>query len=320
MPETSEKRKITFRTWLLAVPPLLILPFVVPIPEALDKIYVVRTFGSLFHFVLPGLLVAFFHRFGRFRGRLLPSVLLAFALSAGAEIAQSLVGRHPRLIDAGVDLSGALFAAGVISYRGGRPRAVYIPLLLFLAAVPWLFWKVPGNIVARRDAADRFPLIADFDTRTDRVLWDLGSNGGGRFGFADRRDGPGQVICIFGGPRDPWPGVAMHGIPRDWSGWDKLVFEAVIAEGGPARLAVRLDDYQGIKEKTWCVTRVDLDRTWRRYEIDLRDLAAGLESRIFRLDDLSLLVLYLVDVETDVTVCIDNMTLEMDSPPTGGDE
>ena len=289
---------------------LLLLPFVVPIPEELERMRALRSLGAMAHFGLPAALALVLHRHGPLRGSVLKAGAAAFALAAFMEIPQAFVGRHPRWQDAGIDLSGVLAACGWLLWHGRR--AGY-GLALCVAACGFMAVRmapVPLFFLAERAAASGMPVVADFESRLGMFLWDHNDGGHGRYArIADPGQPGNHVVRLDARPHHVYPGILARGLPRDWSPYRALVFRARQVEGAPCRLAVRLDDFTSRSDGRGVQRGYDLAPEWRTFRVDLAELASRAD-RPFRLDDIDSLLLYLGGIQDGVAVLIDDIRLE----------
>lgn len=303
----SARRRIP-RRWFAAL--LLIVPFLVPIPGRLERMHVLRSLGVLAHFSLPLLLTLILYRMGPVRGRLGPAAVAAFALTAGCELVQAHVGRHPRWQDAGVDLTGVLSGVG---WTLSRVRARRIWLLLPVAgclSTATILRDVPRFALAEVLVARHFPRLADFEDGRENVLW--GNNVGeeGRLAVVEAGGGRGHVLLLKGEAGERYPGAIMRGMPRDWTGYARLVFDARVVRGGPLVLAVRLDDFKSLKDGVWLGEGFRLDGNWKHCVIDLDDARQYGDARTFRLDDLDSMLFYVDHPQRDIAVQLDDVSLE----------
>jgi len=298
------------RRRLLLAAAALLLPFVVPVPETLERMRALRTLGALAHFGLPALLALVLHRHGPLRGSVLKAGAAAFALSALMEFPQALVGRHPRWQDALIDLSGAAAAAGLLAWRRDRRPAA---LAVALAAAAFMAVKMaplPAFFLAERAALERFPTLAGFETGLEMFLWSHNDSGHGRYDRVPDPDDAANHVCrLRAAPHHRYPGILARGLPRDWSGYRRLTFRVRREAGPPCRIRVRLDDFASRSDGVGVERGFDVGPAWRTCAVDLAELAAG-APRPFRLDDIDSLLLYLGGVEDDVTVLIDDISLE----------
>lgn len=289
---------------------LLLLPFVVPVPGSLERIYVLRSLGVLAHFGLPLLLALLLYRTGPLSGRLTAAAAAAFALAASCELVQSFVGRHPRFEDAGVDLAGVLLLVGWLRWRRSRRPAWLALALLCLAVVPFQLRHVPPTLTAMNRIRERLPVLDDFEDRATDRLWGQNDTKTGSFWISSPPERGDHVMNLSGEPGELYPGVILRGLPRDWSSARRLVFDARCRIGGSAVLTVRLDDFTSRKDALFCGQSVRLGPEWVRCEIDLIAAAARVSGRTFRLDDLDSVLFYLDSPPTALAVQFDNITLE----------
>ncbi len=297
-------------TWLLTgIAFLLLIPFLVPVPESLERMRGLRSLGVLAHFVLPGMLAVVLYHRGKWRGSILKAGLAAFVFSALTEIVQAYVGRHPRFLDALVDLAGVITAGGWLLYRRDRRALAWACMLLGLVIIPIKLYTLPGFLLAERLAVQRFPVIADFETQTEMWLWGHNERGHGRYSrWADPTAGS-MVLKLTGADYHYYPGILARGLPRDWSSYESLCFRVKLLDGSPCNIAIRLDDYASRKDSVAVQRSYRLEGQWQEHRIDLADLAVSSE-RPLRLDDIDSLLLYLFDVTGRVTVLIDDIVLE----------
>ena len=286
----------------------LLVPFLVPIPDELERIRSLRALGVLAHFGLPAVLALILSRWGPLRGRLFAAGAVAFALAAGCEILQNFVPRHPRWLDVGVDLSGVVLMVGWIRWRERRDGRWLAACAVGVLVLVSQTYSIPGFLLAERQARENFPVLGDFETSTQMALWQRNEGGHGYFERVRLDDGN-HVLSLHAAPHHLYPGAIARGLPRDWSGYSMLSFRARLAKGTKAQLTVRLDDFASRADFLWCGRHMQLDEQWRTYDLDLEGAAAGVQDRPFRLDDIDSLLLYLTGVEDGVTVLIDDIVL-----------
>ncbi len=285
---------------------LLLTPFVVPVPDDLERMRSLRGLGVLAHYGLPAVLTILLHRSGPLKGRLLAAGATAFALSAGCELLQMFVGRHPRLRDAGVDLSGVLTVVGWIGWRRGDGRVWLAALAAGLLVIAEETRELPFFIMAERQAAERFPVLGDFESRLEIHLWDHNEGGHGFFDVVD--DGRSRVLRLRAADHHDYPGVLARGLPRDWSAFGTLAFRVRTLEGD-VEVTARLDDFASREDALWCGDTFAVGPEWRECVVDLAAAAASVGDRPFRLDDIDSLLLYLTGVDGPTTVLIDDIVL-----------
>ncbi|MDO9172306.1 MAG: hypothetical protein Q7W29_10785 [bacterium] len=288
----------------------LLVPFVVPVPGSLERMQPLRSLGVIAHWGLPCALTLLLWRRGPLRGRLFAAAAAAWLLTAGCELVQGFVGRHPRWEDAGVDLAGVVSAVGWVLARARGRRAAYALVLAGFALVPYLLRDLPGIVRGSRLAQARFPLLADFEDDREFALLGDNDEGGGVFWVGAGAGSSSRVLNLRAEAGDVYPGVVIRGLPRDWSAWRTLAFDARLAGAGAEELTVRLDDFQGRSDPVWIGESFRLGPQWTRCVMDLRAARPREGARTFRLDDIDSMLFFLGRPEGGVTVQLDNVTLE----------
>ncbi len=287
---------------------LLLVPFLVPIPDDFERMRSLRALGVLAHFGLPAALAFVLFRTGPLKGRLLLAGLSALGLAAGCELLQTFVARHPRWLDVGVDLAGVSMAVGWLAWRLGRGRIWIAASVAGFAVLLSQTYSIPGFVLAEGRAAKAFPVLGDFESGLQMALWDHNQGGGGRYDRVTLRDGS-HAMAMRANADNVYPGAIVRGLPRDWTEYSVLTFRARLEQGAGTQLTVRLDDFDSREDTLWCGETFRLDEEWRSYSIDLVNASAQVSERPFRLDDIDSLLLYLTRVEDGVTVLIDDIVL-----------
>ncbi len=294
----------------LAVAAALLVPFVVPVPGFFERLQPLRSLGVIAHWGLPFALTLVLYRRSPLRGRLFAAAAAAWALTASCELVQGFVGRHPRWEDAGVDLAGVVSAVGWVLARVRGRRAALALVLAGFAVVPYLLRELPGFVLGSRLARERFPLLADFEDDREFALLGDNDEGGGVYWVAPADAGASRILSLRAEAGDVYPGVVIRGLPRDWSAWRTLAFDARAADGEPAELTVRLDDFQGRSDPVWIGESFRLGPQWTRCVMDLQAASPREGVRTFRLDDIDSVLFFLGRPRGGVTVQLDNITLE----------
>ncbi len=297
------------RRWLLLLF-LLLMPFLVPIPEALERRHLVRALGHQLHVPLILGLTLLLHRRGPLAGRLLLACVAAAAAGGAVEIVQQFCGRHARLRDFGLDLIGVGLAATWELWRLHRSRPALVLGLLLLLAVPAQLASLPAQLAAERAARDRFPSLGDFETRDQRHLW--GESYEGSFGLArPAGGGEGRVLRVRAPASASYPGVVMRGFPADWSAYTSLEGRARMVEGAgdSLLLMVWLDDYHGYREGAWVTDRIHVSRNWRHFRVLLKEMEEHPPGRELDRRDVYSLVFYLPQPKVAAVIELDDLRL-----------
>ena len=295
------------RKWQLCLP-FLIIPFLISIPDDLERMRAFRSLGSLFHVVLPFLLTLLLFKRGPLSGKIFYSGIVAFLAIALCEPLQILVGRHARYQDALIDLTGVLIAVCFVQWRAGFGRKWLTGMLIVLLIFPWILWSVPGFIAAQQTAKERFPLLADFETKTEQALWDLNTPAvNSLLNYESTSDN--TFISVTGSAEDYYPGASAIGLPRDWSDYTRLIFKARATQG-KVLLTVRLDDFQSRSDAVWCGQQFKISETWEEYSVDLEKISESVTSRKFRMDDIDNILFYMYITKGTRTVQLDDIRLK----------
>lgn len=292
---------------------LLVAPFLLPVPETLQRQLLFRSLGNQLHVILFVGLTLLLHARGPLRGRLLLAVAATVLIGGGVEVAQSLTQRHPRWVDFSLDLVGIGLAACWIRWRGQGSRPALGLGLLLLLVFPVRLHDLPWRLAAEREAGKRFPLLADFETSLERHLWEDTHGGRISFPYVDDR---GHVLRLQGGPPDGYPGTELRGFPGDWSAQDRLegLARAPAVAGDSLKICLRLADYHGRRAADWTVSRFWIGARWQKCEVDLKSLVTVTAGESLQLDDLVEFVIY-VPVPTDTfTVELDDWRLVSAQP------
>lgn len=295
--------------WRLLLAALLTVPFFVPVPRELQADPIWGGLGDRLHVVLLGLAMLFLYWFGPLRGRLFPSVAAAAILGGAIELLQILVGRHARWHDLGQDLIGIGIALGFVLWRGAKLRlglALMIALILF---VPWQMREIPLVVSAQRLGEQRFPLLADFETRDERVLWTEEYDG--ELSWTEASPGGNGALRLKGGPSGSYPAAVMFRFPSDWSAHDTLKVDVRLAraQADSVRGGIVLTDYDGYHENIWLQKSFHAVAQWRTVSLSIRR-PLNRDRRPMQLDDVFLLKVYLSRPPQAVVLEIDNLRLE----------
>ncbi len=292
---------------------LLLFPFFIHIPRSLNHHPIISPLGDQVHIFLFGGIALLLYWFGPMQGRIWRAALVSAVMGGAVEFLQLLVGRQALFTDFLLDLLGIGIVVAFVIWRGHkRPLAKWIFLLLVLT-VPAQLYHMPWRIAATYRCQGMFPLLADFDTYSDRYLW--GNNMKGLLSFPrieDSPDGDGHVLRLSGDTESHWPGALMRRFPEDWSEYSviKLDVRMVEAPGDSVRFGFRLDDYEGIKEMAWIAKSFHATRQWQTFSIPLVDRKLANSDRNLNLAEMDRLIIYFSKPKEMRTIEIDNLRLE----------
>lgn len=311
--------------WVLAAF-LLVVPFFVKIPKSLNNHPIVGPFGDQLHVVLLGALTFLIYWVGPVRGRVWAAAGIAVLLGGAIEFIQIPFGRSALFKDFLLDLLGIGLATGFILWRGHRRSWAQPAFFMLLLVLPAQMWRLPFVAAAASHNRDTFPVIADFESRWDHLLWSDNMEADLEIvEVADGPHGPTRVLRLTGAPPVNWPGAYIRRFPRDWTGYTTLAAEVRLVSGGTesGRLGIRLDDVDGIKEEVWISKGVDVGPEWTT--VTFRFAEARMQwgsGRVFDHTDLEKVLFYLPKPATETIVEIDDVRLlpDPDAPPVAPSE
>jgi VanZ family protein len=292
---------------------LFLFPFFIRIPRALNHHPVISPVGDQVHIFLFAGVTFLLYWFGPLQGRIWRAAIVSAIMGGSVEFLQLLVGRQALLKDFLLDLVGIGLVVCFIMWKGHRIRAGKWIFWLLLASIPLQLYYLPWRIEAAYRAKAMFPVLADFEHRSDRYLW--GANMSGKLDFTEIPDAPegtGRVLRILGDDETPWPGAVMRRFPDDWSDHATLKFDARMVEGSgdSVRFSLRLDDYEGIREVVWTYQSFEATHGWRTFTMDIADRKLWNSDRNLELTEMDRLIIYFPQPQEPVTVEIDNIRLE----------
>lgn len=298
----------------------LIVPFFVKIPKGLNQHPIIGPFGDESHVAIFFAVTLLLYWKGPFRGRLWWAVGASVVAGGLIEFIQIPFGRQAQLKDFLLDLQGIGIVAALILWRGDRRPWGRWAMVVLLATLPLLAWRLPFIASAASGTHDRFPMIADFEGRFDGWLWI--SNMAVDFEVEAVDDGPAgptRVMRLTGSPPTNWPGILIRRFQRDWTGYHTIAADVRVVEGPDegAKLGLRLDDVRGAKMDVWISKSFDIDREWQtiRFRFADTELPWG-DPRVFDHADLETVIFFLPKPQESTTIEIDNVRLIGNPPPT----
>ncbi len=292
---------------------LLLFPFFIRIPRSLNHHPVITPIGDQVHIFLFGGITLLLYWFGPLQGRIWRVALVSAVMGGAVEFLQLLVGRQALFTDFLLDLVGIGIVVSFVIWRGHGRRAGKWVLLLLLLSIPAQLYFLPWRISATYRCQNTFPALANFEAYGDRYLWT--SNMKGKLTYpriADTPDGEGHVLRLAGGSESNWPGAIMRHFPEDWSGYTalKLDVRLVDAPGDTVKFGLRLDDYEGMKEKIWVAQSFPATRQWQTFTMPIADRRMHNSDRNLTLEEMDRFIIYFSKPQEIWTIDIDNIRLE----------
>jgi hypothetical protein len=295
--------------WRVLLALVLLVPFFVPIPRELQNHPVWAGFGDRLHVILLGGTTLFLYWFGPLRGHLLRSVLGAAVIGGLIELLQLLVGRHALWHDFFQDLIGIGIVLGFVTWRGAGSRIGLVLMCSLVVLVPWQMREIPRVMSAKGLSAERFPLLADFETERERWLWS--DDYDAEVGFAARADGTGTALILRAPSKGLWP-AAVHGrFPADWSNYDELVMEVRLVESAAdsVRAVLAVQDYEGYRASRSIRRSFHATNEWRTVALRLYPLEDPPPRGELDLQDVFSLRVMVPQPEVEAVLAIDNLRL-----------
>ncbi len=299
------------RTWLVISGLLVLLvPLLVPLPPQVRHDPTLNLLGDRAHVLIFAGLTWLLHLIGPLRGRPLGCAVAAAVIGGVSEVLQQFVGRSPLLSDFALDLLGIGLALTWIQWRRRRARAAIAAAAFLLAVLAYTMRDAPALFRAMVDVRRSFPLLSDFESRDQLVLWRERSNEGCSLLSVDPPHG--QVLSVSTSGGENWPGVVGGHLPADWTGHDTLVLEARLSSStaDSLRLGIRIDDYLSREDKEWASRGYAITREWRTMRFPLTDLMTSQGTRRIDLGDVFALTVFLARPAGPARFEIDNVRLE----------
>lgn len=292
---------------------LFLFPFFISIPRSLNHHPVISAIGDQVHIFLFGGITLLLYWFGPLQGRIWRAAAVSAFMGGAVEFLQLLVERQALFTDFLLDLLGIGIVVGFIYWRGHGSTAGKWVFLLLVISIPAQLYQLPWRVSAAYRCQGMYPLLANFEVYGDRYLW--AANMEGQLSFPridDSPDGEGTVLRLTGDATSHWPGAAMRRFPDDWSEYSTLKFDVRLVEapGDTARLGLRLDDYEGAKEKVWVAQQFPVTREWRTFTMPISDRQLWNTDRNLNLQEMDRLIFYFGKPQETRTVEIDNLRLE----------
>lgn len=292
---------------------LFLVPFFVHIPRSLNHHPVISPIGDQVHIFLFGGITLLLYWFGPLQGRIWWAATVSGVMGGAVELLQLLVDRQALFQDFLLDLVGIGLVVSYVLWRGhGRQTGKWVFLLLLLS-IPVQYYYLPWRISAALRARDMFPVLANFETYGDRYLWN--STNEGQLAFhrvVDAPSGEGRVLRLATDAEPHWPGASLRRFPEDWSDFTQLKLDVRLVEASSDsfKFGVRLDDYEGIREKVWVSSSFQATREWRTYSMQIADRQLWNSERNLNLKEMDRLYIHFSKPEDPVAIEIDNIRLE----------
>lgn len=295
--------------WLFLAAVFLI-PFFLPIAQGLRRHPIIGALGEQLHIPLLACITLLIYWKGPLRGRLWYTAAASAIIGAGIEFVQTLVGRSALFADWLLDLVGIGLVVGFVLWRGHASKYGKWLLVALLIYIPAQLWQLPFTTLAKYEAKMAFPVIADFEGHHFRWLWKGTFNSELRISRSDTTKG--HTLKLIGAPPHRWPGARMSNFPHDWSQYSQVVFDVRIskAESDRLRFGIRLDDWQGRKDKVWAQKAFYATREWTTQTFSITERKVLHGERFLDLNDVEALLFFVSSPTDSFVLEIDNIRLQ----------
>ncbi len=310
-PEPALPAPALLDSWFvwLALAALVVVPFFLPIAQVLRRDPIIGSLGDHLHIPLLAAVTLLLYWKGPLRGRLMSVVVFAALGGAAIEVLQMLVGRSAEVSDWFLDLMGIGMVVGLVLWRGHGRRMGLVLLAGLLLIVPIQLRTVPLKVQAKMQAAETFPILADFENPTNRRLWV--SNHAARLStvFADSVHG--QVLRLEGGPPNRWPGSRYLGFPCDWTDFTTLTFEARVpdADADSLDFQVLVGDFKSRDEGSYLGGAFRTGPGWQTFSLPVDHRTLRRTDRLLDLDDVDVVIFFVNRPQESFQLEIDNLRL-----------
>lgn len=295
--------------WVISAAVFLI-PFFLPIAQSLRRHPVIGALGEQLHIPLMACLHLLIYWKGPLRGRIWLTALAIAVVGALVEFVQNFVGRSALFEDWLLDLVGIGLVVGFVLWRGHKNKFGKWLLVALLFYIPGQLWYLPFSIMAKYEAKLTFPVIADFEGQHYSWLWkDIG---GSRIGFAPEQGSPNTVLLLEGQPPRRWPGARLVHFPENWTDYSQLVIDARVARADrdSLRFGVRIDDFQGRRDKVWASQGFFATRQWQTFVMPIAGRKVLHGDRMLDLKDVESLLVFVSNPTDSFALEVDNIRLQ----------
>ncbi len=298
-----------WQTWLVLMA-VLVVPFFVPIPVGLRRNVLISTLGDRLHIVLPAGIALLLYWKGPLRGRLVWAAAGAAVIGGAIELLQELVGRTALMHDWLLDLMGVGMVVGWVWWRGHGRRVGLLLLAALVTTAVVQLRELPPRMMASAAARERFPVLEDFEGRHAWHLW--GDNDGAVLTMPAEAAATGRRgLRLAGAPPSRWPGAIMRRFPHVWTGYTSLELTVRHAAAGrdSVRFAVRLDDFEGVRDHDWLDAGFWATDRWQTFRIPIAGRTTRWSGRPFDLADVDAITIFLPGPRDSLVLEIDDIRL-----------
>lgn len=202
------------------------------------------------------------------------------------------------------------------AYRYRRPLSATIGRLMTLIACLVVVAALVPVALAVRDevrATREFPLLASFETPYEMRRWAIKEGVSER---THRHATHGTYALMLRLEPGVYPGATLDFPPRDWRGYQALVFDAYLEGASPMPLTVCINDLEHNEEYTDRYNKTfTLVPGPNRVTIDLGEVERAPVGRKMDMGRIALVCLFSYNLKEPRTVYLDNVRLETFTAP-----
>ena len=251
------------------------------------------------------------------RARIVTAAILALMTAITVEILQPLTGREESLTDLRNGLLG--IAVGVsFLWPASKPAAPWVWGVKWLAATAitlfalWPAWAQVHGIAWRRQ---QFPVLADFETKSEMALWriaDIGEPDFDTVSVGRVTDWPshGEHSLVISLAPGDWPGMRWDAGQQDWRGYQTFAFD-IFNPVAPFDLELRIiDSFEPVSRGTSFQRSMNVERGWNHFRIPLSEIERGSELRPLDLSAVRKLIFFRDHPTNRTHFYLDHLRLE----------
>ena len=239
---------------------------------------------------------------------LLTTALLASILIEGLQSA--IPGRYASIEDGMANITGAMAFVSIKNRRLAWPTLLHITTAVLVAVLLWPFFKAAADdLIAYR----QFPLLAGFETPFEATRFIRGT---GRFSVTDdyAYSGSRSLRATFG--TQPYSGIALEHMPRNWRGYAQLIFAVYNPQPIPITLHLRIHDTPHAKSGRM-IYADRFNRTfslspeeWNTIVIPLSQVKNAPQTRRMNMGKIASMGFFVAHEPSPVTLYIDDIRLK----------